>query len=72
MTYERFKDAIKYANPDYPRYDDLIGDLVSTRDIRSKDLCLHTEFIIKWASINGLTVNFVEEEWERIMQEARE
>ena len=69
LTFERFKKMLKYLDKHYPRYNGTT-DLVSIRDIRSKDLVAHIEFIIKWAGEYGISPQIVEDEWERVMQNA--
>jgi hypothetical protein len=67
ISFEKFKEALKYANESYPRYDNST-DLVSTRDIRNKDLVLHIEWIIKWAGEYGITPGIVQEQWSRLLE----
>lgn len=71
ISFEKFKEVLKYVNKDYPRYSET-NDPVSTRDIRSKDLCSHIEFIIKWAGEYGFTPQIVEDDWNRLMELAHE
>ena len=69
MSFERFKEALKYLNANYPRYTDT-GNLVSTKDISDRDLSDHVEFIIAWAGEYGITPQIIEDEWEALKQEA--
>ena len=69
MSFERFKEALKYLNDNYPRYTDT-GNLVSTKDISDRDLSDHVEFIIAWAGEYGITPQIIEDEWEALKQEA--
>lgn len=71
ITFEKFKEALKYANKNYPRYDGT-DDLVSTRDIRNRDLVRHIEWIVKWAGEYGITPQIVDDEFNRMMQLAHE
>ena len=71
MSLDKFKDALKYANKDYPRYANT-NDTVSTKDINSKDLTDHLEWIRRYASHYGLTLKTDDEEWERMMADIRE
>ena len=71
MSFEKFKQAIKYANKHYPRYNNT-NDTVSTKDIRSKDLVYHLEWIRKYAAGYGFTLTIDDEAWERMMQLAHQ
>ena len=65
--YDEFKQNLKSVNEDYPLKD---GLFISTRDIENKDLIQHIEFIIKFAGEFGISLQFVEDEWDRILKEA--
>lgn len=54
-------------NLEYPR--DSFGDVISTKDIESKELCNHIEWCIKTLADNGLVFKFIEEEWQRLLNE---
>ena len=69
MRFVTFKDALKSINPDYPR--DSKDEPVSTKDISSKALVQHIDFIIKWSGSYGITPRIIDEEWERILDESR-
>ena len=71
ITFEKFKDALKYANKNYPRYNNT-DDPVSTRDIRSADLVAHIDWIVRWAGEYGITPKIVEDEWNRLLELAHE
>lgn len=62
-----FKEALKYANPNYPRYENT-NDLVSTKDINSKDLVDHLEWIRLYAGEYGFTLTIDDQEWSRMME----
>lgn len=67
MSFDKFKQAIKYANETYPRYKDTTNT-VSTKDIRSKDLVNHIEWIRLYAANYGFTLTIDDEEWDRMME----
>ena len=69
MRFVTFKDAIKHINPDYPR--DNKGDPISTKDISSKALVQHIDFIIAWSGSYGVTPRIIDEEWERTLNDFR-
>ena len=69
MSFDKFKQAIKYANKTYPRHDG--GELVSTMLITNKDLGDHIEWIIRWSSSYGLTLKYIEEQWQELLKESR-
>jgi len=71
ISFDKFKQALKYANKNYPRYNNT-SDLVSTADISSKDLCNHLEWIRRYASEYGISLKIDDDEWERIMELAHE
>ena len=64
---EDLKDLLKNMNLDY----EVDGDKkTSTRDIDSKSLMQHIEFIIKLAALNSIEFDFIEREWEKLMNDA--
>lgn len=67
MSFYKFKQAIKHANKEYPRYTGT-DDTVSTKDIRSKDLVNHLEWIRLYASEYGFTLTIDDEAWNRMME----
>ena len=69
MSFDKFRDNIKIIDENYPYYDGTI-EKISLRDIRSKDLVLHVEFIVMWCGNYGITPTIIAEEWERMLQEA--
>ncbi len=70
MTFAKFKDILKELNPDYPV--DEKGNKISTTKISSKALIQHIDFIVSWAGGYGVTPTIINDEWERLMQGARE
>lgn len=69
LTFERFKKMLKHLDKSFPKYAGT-NDYVSTKDIRSNDLVKHIDFIIKWVGEYGISPKIVDDEWERIMQNA--
>ena len=69
MTFDKFKQALKYSNDSYPRYTGT-DDLVSTAQLSNKDLLDHIEWITRWSSEYGLSLNIHDEEWDRLMAKA--
>jgi len=67
MSFDSFKQALKYANKEYPRYDGTT-DLVSTKDIRSGDLVSHLEWIRRYAGNYGFTIAIDDEEFKRMCE----
>jgi len=67
ISFKKFKDALKYANKDYPRYN-VTNDIVSTRDIRSGDLIKHIEWIRLYAAEYGFTLSIDEKSYNRMME----
>jgi hypothetical protein len=61
------KQLLKNMNLDY----EVDGDKkISTTDIDSKALVQHIDWCIKLAEQNNITFDHVEEEWQRLMQDA--
>jgi len=69
LSFEKFKMMLKHIDKSYPKYDGT-KNYVSTRDIRNRDLVRHIDFIIDWAGKYGISPQIVEDEWNRIMQNA--
>ena len=67
-SFEKFKDGVKELNSEYPREN---GKTVSTTKISQKDLCSHIEFIKDFASYYGFQLAIVEDEWQRLIKQAR-
>ena len=70
LTFYSFKQFLKIVNLDYPR--DESGYPVSTRDISSKELAQHIEFIFKLAGENGVELSVIKQEWENLIRRASE
>jgi len=70
FTINGFKQILKMINLDYPR--DENGDTLSTRDVSSKALTEHIEFIFKLAGENGIELDVIKQEWELILRRANE
>jgi hypothetical protein len=66
ITYNGFKQILKYINLDYPR--DEKSYPLSTRDIGNEKLLQHIEFLIKLAGENGIEFIFVEQEWNLLLR----
>lgn len=67
LSLDTTKQLLKMLNLDYPR--DSFDDVISTKDIESKELCNHIEWCIKTLADNGLVFKFIEEEWQRLLNE---
>jgi len=68
VTAQMVKDLLANQNPDYPR--DKFGLPISTTKIAPKELNRHIEWIIREGGHRGFTFLSVEEDWQRIMQQA--
>lgn len=66
-TMDELKQIFKLMNLDYPIDEDA---KTSTRDIDSKELVRHIEWAVKILGENGVLLPFIEEQWERILQDA--
>ena len=66
-TMDELKQLFKLMNLYYPIEED---GKVSTRDITSKELSRHIEFVLKIMGENGILLPFIEEDWDRILQDA--
>ena len=69
MSFEKFRDNIKIIDENYPCYDGTI-EKISLRDIRSEDLVEHLDFIVMWCGNYGITPSIIDEEFNRLMQQA--
>lgn len=58
----------KMLNPDYPKLKGLYP--ASTTALTNKHLTRHIQWIERWLSQNGHTCKHIEEEWDKIIQEA--
>ena len=66
---EELRTIFKFMDLNYP----VDGEgKVSNRNISVRELLDHIEWIIKTLGMNGLELEFVAEEWQRILDEARE
>jgi len=66
-TMDELKQLFKLMNLDYPIEED---GKVSTRDITSKELSRHIEFVLKIIGENGVLLPFIEDEWQRLLEQA--
>ena len=67
MTFDKFKQALKYHNKGYPRYENT-NNLVSTTDIRSGDLVNHIEWVRWYAGNYGFVLTIDDEAYRRMME----
>ena len=61
-----FKQLMKALNEEYPRDEE--GKPISTRDITSKELTEHIEWLINVVYANGGKIRHIEEEYKRIFE----
>jgi len=66
-TMDELKQLFKLMNLYYPIEED---GKVSTRDITSKELSRHIEFVLKIMGENGVLLPFIEDEWQRLLEQA--
>ena len=64
---EDLKQLLKNMNLDYPIEEE---DKTSTSEIDSKSLVQHIDFVIAIAGENNISFGFIEDEWERLLNEA--
>ncbi len=63
---DELKQLFKLMNLNYPIEDD---GKVSTREITSKELHDHIEWAIKILGENGIELQFIREQWDRLLRE---
>jgi len=66
-TMDELKQIFKLMNLYYPIEED---GKVSTCDITSKELSRHIEFVLKIMGENGVLLPFIEEGWQRLLEQA--
>ena len=59
---------LKLINPNYPKLNDLLP--ASTKVLTEKHLTAHIQWIERLASDNGITLNYISEEWDKLLAEA--
>lgn len=69
LSFDSVKQLLKHLDLDYPR--DQNNTPLSITTITSKELCLHIEWCIRTLGENGFTFSFIEKEWERLINSAR-
>ena len=69
ITFDKFKEVMKFGDPLFPV--DARGALISIKVISNKDLVAHVEHLVKYAGSLGITLSFAQEEWDRVMEQAR-
>ena len=60
---------LKLINPKYPKLNDLLP--ASTTVLSNKHLQQHVQWIERWASENGITLPYIEDEWKKIIEESK-
>jgi len=60
---------LKFVNPQYPR-DETGLTPISMKKVDSKVLTSHIQWIERWAGLNGIEMQYIAEEWEKIKREA--
>ncbi len=69
ITKESLRNLLKHLDLNYPR-DERMRPLSYTK-LNNKDMCKHIEFINKIVGQSGQTLNYIEEEWKRIMESVK-
>jgi len=62
-------NMMKLINPHYPKLQNLLP--ASTKVLDSKMMTQHIQWIERFLSQNGHTCKYIEEEWNRILEESR-
>jgi len=65
---EGIYQLLKLVNPNYPKLNDLLP--ASTKVISSKQMTEHIQWIERWASQNGVTLSYIADEWQRLLEQA--
>ena len=66
LSVKSIKTMLKMLDLNYPRSN---GEVISIKDIESKELCEHIEFIFKTLAENSITLKVIEDEWERLLKQ---
>lgn len=66
LSIKSIKTMLKMLDLNYPRSN---GEVISIKDIESKELCEHIEFIFKTLAENSITLKVIEDEWERLLKQ---
>ena len=66
LSIKSVKMMLKMLDLNYPRSN---GEVISIKDIESKELCEHIEFIFKTLAENSITLKVIEDEWERLLKQ---
>jgi len=57
----------KLINPFYPKRGLVCG---STKNLSNKQMTKHIQWLERWIAFNGLELEYVSEEWNRILKDA--
>lgn len=60
---------LKLINPNYPRDETHITPL-STTLIDTETMTAHIQWVERWAGLNGLELQYITDEWNRLLLEA--
>ena len=60
---------LKLVNPNYPRDETHITPL-STTLIDTETMTAHIQWVERWAGLNGLELQYITDEWNRLLLEA--
>lgn len=58
---------LKLVNPYYPKLNDLLP--ASTKVLSNKQLSDHIKWVERWANENGLELQYISDEWGRLLKE---
>lgn len=64
---EAVYQLLKLINPHYPKLNDLLP--ASTKVLTSKHLTQHIQWIERLASENGLTLGYINDEWDKLLKD---
>lgn len=59
---------LKLINPTYPKLNDLLP--ASTTVLEARHLTKHIQWIERWLAENGIVMDYISEEWDKILLEA--
>lgn len=64
---ESIYQLLKLVNPNYPKLNHILP--ASTKVLTNKHLTEHIKWIELWAAENGLELQYISDEWDRLLRE---
>lgn len=68
VSHDGIYQLLKLINPNYPKLNSILP--ASTKVLSSKQLTQHIQWVERFASENGIELDYISEEWAKVLSDA--